>query len=298
MGISTDAARFLVSAVQGGAVFRSVLTIGRLETRLPAWFLRWLEKTTGAPLPVPIGDAAWNYVEPLLRMLGADRIEALDASAFEGSGIVHDLNEPVDVALHGRFDLVLDGGTLEHVFNVPVALRNCMEMVKPGGRLILVTPANNFCGHGFYQFSPELFFRTLAPENGFEVERIVACEAFPLGRWYRIEDPARVGRRVELVTAHRVLLFVQARRTTADAVFAAWPQQSDYQALWADRKRQAGRRARREGARRRDANDELQRILYRLCPPVAYRVRAWVDRYKARRCGLRSRRPGLARVRS
>ena len=185
-----------------------------------------------------------------------------------------------------------------HVFNIPVALRSCMEMVKPGGRFILVTPANNFCGHGFYQFSPELFFRTLAPEHGFEVERMVACEAFPLGRWYRIEDPARVGRRVELVTAHRVLLFVQARRTTADTVLSTWPQQSDYQALWSDRKRQAGRRARRARPRRRDTKDELQRILYRLCPPVAYRVRAWLDRYKTRRCGLESRRSGYERVRS
>jgi hypothetical protein len=30
-----------------------------------------------------------------------------------------------------------------------------------------VTPANNQMGHGFYQFSPELFFRVFSQENGY-----------------------------------------------------------------------------------------------------------------------------------
>ena len=63
----------------------------------------------------------------------------------------------------GQFDVVYDGGTLEHVFNFPVALRNAMELLRPGGRLFTIhTCANNLCGHGFYQFSRELFYRTLS----------------------------------------------------------------------------------------------------------------------------------------
>jgi 2-polyprenyl-3-methyl-5-hydroxy-6-metoxy-1,4-benzoquinol methylase len=53
---------------------------------------------------------------------------------------------------------VFDGGTLEHIFDYPTAIKNCMKMVKPGGHLLLTTPANNWFGHGFYQFSPELFY--------------------------------------------------------------------------------------------------------------------------------------------
>ena len=83
----------------------------------------------------------------------------MDASSFEGATVVHDLNLPITEALKGRFDVVCDAGTIEHVMNFPTAIRNCMEMVRVGGHLILGTPANNFFGHGFYQFSPELWFR-------------------------------------------------------------------------------------------------------------------------------------------
>ncbi len=36
---------------------------------------------------------------------------------------------------------MVDGGTLEHIFNVPVALKSYMEMVRVGGHLILVCPS-------------------------------------------------------------------------------------------------------------------------------------------------------------
>ncbi|GHV03646.1 hypothetical protein AGMMS50229_03290 [Campylobacterota bacterium] len=43
-----------------------------------------------------------------------------------------------------------------------------MELVKTGGHLILGTPIDNYYGHGFYQFSPELFFSLLDRDNGFD----------------------------------------------------------------------------------------------------------------------------------
>ena len=63
------------------------------------------------------------------------------------------------------------------IFNFPVAIRNLMRMAKVGGQVFLTTPANNFCGHGFYQFSPELAYRIFALENGFEPASVV----FPRG---------------------------------------------------------------------------------------------------------------------
>jgi 2-polyprenyl-3-methyl-5-hydroxy-6-metoxy-1,4-benzoquinol methylase len=76
-------------------------------------------------------------------------VSSIDASDYENATYVHDLNVPIPDHLKGQFDLVDDGGTLEHVFNFPVALRNCMEMVKVGGHLLLNVPTNNFVGHGF-----------------------------------------------------------------------------------------------------------------------------------------------------
>jgi len=108
-----------------------------------------------------------------------------------------------------------------------------MEMVRVGGHLLLQTPANNYCGHGFYQFSPELYYRVLSPENGFVVERMLACESYSGSRWYEVTDPAQVKARVELIgSGQRVMLLIRARRTHEAAIFATWPQQSDYVEAW------------------------------------------------------------------
>jgi hypothetical protein len=52
-------------------------------------------------------------------------------------------------------DLAIDGGTLEYVFNLPMAVGNLMGLVK-GGAAYTQSPCNSLAGHGFYQFSPEI----------------------------------------------------------------------------------------------------------------------------------------------
>jgi len=94
------------------------------------------------------------------------------------------------------------------------------------------TCANNLCGHGFYQFSPELFYRIFSAENGFEVERIVLHRVGPYNRWYEVPDPNSIRSRIELVTFTPIQMMVQARKIQAANVFAKAPQQSDYMALW------------------------------------------------------------------
>src|SRR5262249_39640930 len=131
------------------------------------------------------------HAEPCFLSLGARAVFSMDVSAFEGATFIHDLNQPVGDELKQRFDLVYDGGTLEHVFNFPTALKNCMEMVRVGGRFFMHTVTNNWCGHGFYQFSPELFFRALSRDNGYEVERMVVHRV-GYGGWYEVNDPALV----------------------------------------------------------------------------------------------------------
>ena len=84
---------------------------------------------------------------------------------------------------------MLDSGSLEHVFNFPIAIANCMALTEVGGHFVAITPANNWCGHGFYQFSPELFYRVLCAENGFRVERMIVAEC-PDGTWLEVADPA------------------------------------------------------------------------------------------------------------
>ena len=118
------------------------------------------------------------WAEGLFRYLGSTTISILDASPFEGADIIHDLNLPVPEHLHGAFDAIFDGGTIEHIFDIPAVFRNVRAMLAPGGLFLSINAANNQLGHGLYQFSPELMWRAFGPENGFVVEAMYLA---PLG---------------------------------------------------------------------------------------------------------------------
>ena len=121
---------------------------------------------------------------------------------------------------------------MEHVFNYPTALRNAMEMLKKDGRLFIHTPVNNTSGHGFYQFSPELFYAALSAENGFEVERLVIHRTGPYGRWYQVSNSDKIRERVELITFTPIMALVQAKRVEVKPIFEKWPQQAIYADMW------------------------------------------------------------------
>lgn len=235
MGLDINAVQFLIAAHQRNVRFDDVLTLGRQDLNVyPAKMVKVLERAGLACVAFKGDSKETQHAEPLFRALGAKKTSALDASDFEGAVFVHDLNKPVRLELHERFDVVYDGGTLEHVFNFPVALQNCMEMVKVGGRMFIHTGVNNWCGHGFYQFSPELFYRAFSPENGFEVERMIVHAVGPYGRWFEVIDPNAIRARVECLTFYPLQLMVQAKRTKSVPVFATAPQQSDYSPRWQD----------------------------------------------------------------
>jgi hypothetical protein len=226
MGIDINAARFLISANKRGVHFGRVVMLGRQSLNVFPGKMAHLLQQHGLPADAFGGGAPeCAYAEPLFRSLGAESVDSLDASDFEGAGVVHDLNLPMAAELKERYDVVYDGGTLEHVFNFPIALQTCMEMVRVGGRLFIHTIINNCCGHGFYQFTPELFYRALSEENGYEVERMVAHMIGPYGRWYEVSDPNEIRERVELITSVPMQMLVQAKRVTGKRIFAQAPQQ-------------------------------------------------------------------------
>lgn len=253
MGLSLDSTTFLLDCWKGGVSFQQTLTLGRQSMFPSPQKLERLLRDYGAWPPsqgpdefrADLASAQWR-IEVFVRALGAATVNSCDMSPYEGATLVHDLNQAVPPEWEEQYDVVLDGGTLEHVFNFPVAISNCMRMVKLGGHMILFTPINNYCGHGFYQFSPELFFRVLSAENGFEVRRMVALEdslvpstilgvpyAFPVrGRWHEVSDPASVAQRVTLINCNSTVAMILARRTARQPLFAKTPQQSDYVPQW------------------------------------------------------------------
>jgi SAM-dependent methyltransferase len=214
MGIGIHGARSLIAARARGVPFGCTLTLGRQDLDAPfATIEELLRRTLHLQLELPPGDPRWRQGEYLFRLLGAKHVDALDASSYDGAKIVHDLNRPIPEQFWGRYDVVFDGGTLEHVFNFPTAIQSCMRMVKPGGRVIIHTPGNNWFGHGFYQFAPDLFFRIFSEANGFAVEAMRLVENFPPGRCYSREDPARAGHGREVYTVLPILLMVEAMKT-------------------------------------------------------------------------------------
>ena len=88
-----------------------------------------------------------------------------------------DLNEPVD--LGRRFDLVINFGTIEHVFNVARALQTVHDHTRPGGLMLHGMPLSGWVDHGFYSFNSTFYF-DLARANGYGVESVLYTELDPL----------------------------------------------------------------------------------------------------------------------
>lgn len=237
MGMDAKAAQFLLAARARGVSFDRTATIGRQQLVVtPSWLRRRLRRSG---FDVDRRDAerllseSGGFAESLLRLLGAREVVSVDASDYEGASRTVDLNQPLSADLEEAFTAVVDLGSLEHVFDFPAAVRNCMRMVAVGGHFLSVTPANNWAGHGFYQFNPELFHRVLAPGNGFRVERMLITERSS-ARWYEVRDPADTGVRGVFRTFRPVDLCVAARRVAAGPVLARAPMQSYYVSMWRD----------------------------------------------------------------
>lgn len=234
MAITNNEAKFLFYCTTLDVAFDSTLTLGRLKFYGDREYILSLAKQQGLAAQEFIFKD--EYAEPLFMLMGADAIDSIDISDYQHANILHDLNKPVPSALHGRYTAVVDAGTMEHIFNFPVAIKNCMEALKTGGHYIGIIPVNNSMGHGFYQFSPELYYNVFSSQNGFEIIKMIITTADhngDFGDWYEVTNPAVVGERVTLTNNNPTFLLVVARKNNIQEIFATHPQQSDYVRAWA-----------------------------------------------------------------
>ena len=229
MGIDRAGIQALDYARKNNVSLNNVATIGRQGIHIkPNFINKILKQNTIKPITPTKENGVW-YAEELFKKLGAKNIDSFDYSDYENATVIHDMNIPIPEQYKNTYDFVFDGGTLEHVFNFPVAIKNCMEMVRPGGYFLSVTMANNFNGHGFYQFSPELFFRIFSPENGYIIDSIIICTG---NTWYLVRDPNEMKSRVEFHNTVGTYLIVLAKKTATADIFAQSPFQSDYAQQW------------------------------------------------------------------
>jgi hypothetical protein len=128
-------------------------------------------------------DAAENYIsdEFFFRFIGFDSIVSVDhpsaSGAFEGASVAFDLNQIGLADIVGEHEFVYDGGTLEHVFNTPNVFRNIFETLAVGGWVFHNSPTNNTVDHGFYQFSPTLFYDYYMT-NGYGDVEVYFCRGY------------------------------------------------------------------------------------------------------------------------
>ena len=237
MAYDGNGIRFLFHAADLGVDFSRTATLGHLflygdEVDL-AEALTACRGEKSPEMASKIYRDCAGYVDGVLSYLGADHVDSIDASDYEDAAKVHDLNVPIPRELEEQYSVVVDGGTLEHVFDFPTAIRNAMRMVSVGGHLILNVPVNNFPGHGFYQVSPELLFRVLSPRFGYRIHDAVVIELnHPRPRWFRVLDPAAVGHRVMFRSHSRTVMYVLAQRIGPVCEFSPPPTQSDYTTEW------------------------------------------------------------------
>ena len=126
-----------------------------------------------------------NY---LLKYFGATSVDSIDINDYEDSNIIYDLNYNVPKELENKYDTIIDSGSLEHIFNIKVAMKNFSVMCKEKGLILHISPSNNFCGHGFYQFSPELFHTYYNIQNNFKDTEIYLAKVYDSNKWFKINE--------------------------------------------------------------------------------------------------------------
>ena len=233
MGIDNSAVTFVLGSKAAGVDYDRTVTLGR-QNFFPTkrHFQRSIAELAPAAQLEQVLAAGGGYAEPFFELIGATEVASIDASSYEGASLVHDLNDPIPEAWKGRFTAVIDGGSLEHVFDFTRALRNATELLAVGGHFLSIAPANNFMGHGFYQFSPELYFRVFVPANGFRLRVMLIQSCDPPSQWFRVLDPESVRGRVELQNGLPTLIYVLAQKVDEKPFLSVRPQQSDYSAAW------------------------------------------------------------------
>ena len=221
MGLTFHEYKFL-EEVSKKKNFGNVLTLGKQEmilTNEDRKRLNLFEKDY-------VND---EYIDKLLvDKFKANSVKSIDNSSFEGADIIHDMNKPIK-NLNEKFDTIIDFGTSEHIFNVVENLSNISKFCKNNGIILHSLPANNNCGHGFWQFSPELFFSLYSENNGFSETEIFVFNTHNKYEWWKVEKQ-KLGERLEI--SSDAPLYVLVKTIKKSEIQNKDVQQSDYIERW------------------------------------------------------------------
>jgi SAM-dependent methyltransferase len=295
MGIGSKTAQFLMELTREKPFSGSVVTLGVQDLLFDTHSLLEIARRADYASPqlqlLASAPAARATDRQLFQTLGFSEVVRTDVDAFEGADFLLDLNcaDGLPDAYRERFDCVLDGGTLEHVFHVPNALKNIFLLLKAGGRVIHFSPTNNYVDHGFYSFSPT-FFVDFYTENEFIIDRcvLVAHTRNVEGEdWIAGEYSPGVLDDVEFggLDDRLYLTFFVATKTEK-STFDRFPQQGAYKRVWSQGGYQQSQAAYEQRRRDRDATAKRPEWLQTRFDHIAQRserLAKWLHRPSERK---------------
>jgi hypothetical protein len=141
-------------------------------------FEGWIERHVGkakdvghdASMQAQSGEGKTrNWVSPkyFFEVLGLTPVTSVDIEGCEyNPDLIHDLNRPLPEAHVGRYRVVIDPGTIEHVFDMKTCLTNVVRALQIGGTVIHQVPVYMYNG-GYYSLNPNVLNDFYA-QNGFD----------------------------------------------------------------------------------------------------------------------------------
>lgn len=150
--------------------------------------------------------------------------DVIDAAMLWGVDRIVDLNDPLPADLFGKYQLVIDTGTLEHCFNVGGAFRNMCDMTALNGVILSMAPLS-IVNHGFWNFSPTAFYDGFT-QNGFKPlflqARAKSVDSVSMYDFSKATD--------ERISVAPETVIISAARRISSVPFK-WPIQSKYKDL-------------------------------------------------------------------
>ena len=155
MGIDRNFAAIILQEHAKKTFGPKLVTVGRQTVLMEADEARALAISSGLkvgpePKSVPVdtdtlagAGNAFIRDDAFFKLMGIKNAKSLDVTDYEGADIICDLNEPLDEKLEGTADVIIDGSTLDNVFDPAMALRNLTKMLSDNGRIFLFNMGSN-----------------------------------------------------------------------------------------------------------------------------------------------------------
>tara|TARA_B100000989_G_scaffold49488_1_gene32537 strand:- start:3554 stop:4402 length:849 start_codon:yes stop_codon:yes gene_type:complete len=105
---------------------------------------------------------------------------------------------------HEQYDLVINNGTGEHIFNQYSFFNNFHNLTKKNGYMLNILPFIDWINHGFYNFNP-IIFADMAASNNYEIIKISLAN-----RW---------GSEIELKKEEQLVFFDQIKPNDINSNF-------------------------------------------------------------------------------